>query len=55
MLPAQATDATKEIKVKPHKTWIEQCEAAKGIEDEFGNWRTIAVPMCLCECTVANS
>ena len=22
--------------MKPHKIWIEQCEAARGIEDEFG-------------------
>lgn len=22
--------------MKPHKIWIEQCEAAKGIETEFG-------------------
>ena len=55
MLPVQAIEATKEIKVKPNEIWIEQCEAAKGIEDEFDNRRTIAVPMCLCECTVANS
>ena len=41
MLPAQATDATKEIKVKPHKTWIEQCEVAKGIENEFGTQKAL--------------
>ena len=41
MLPAQATDATKEIKVKPHKIWIEQCEVAKGIENEFGTQKAL--------------
>lgn len=24
-----------------HKTWIEQCEAARGIEDEFGTDRAL--------------
>jgi hypothetical protein len=27
--------------VKPHKIWIEQCEAAKGIEDEFGTQKAL--------------
>lgn len=25
-----------------HKIWIEQCEAARGIEDEFGTQRALA-------------
>lgn len=28
--------------MKPHKIWIEQCEAAKGIEDEFGTQKALA-------------
>ena len=26
----------------PHKIWIEHCEAAKGIEDEFGTQKALA-------------
>jgi hypothetical protein len=26
---------------EPHKIWIEQCEAAKGIEDEFGTQKAL--------------
>jgi hypothetical protein len=28
--------------MKLHKTWIEQCEAARGIEDEFGTDKALA-------------
>ncbi len=42
MFSVHAIEATKEIKVKPHKIWIEQCEAAKGIEDEFGTQKALA-------------
>ena len=27
--------------MEPHKTWIEQCEAAEGIEDEFGTQKAL--------------
>ncbi|MDP7205561.1 MAG: hypothetical protein QGH11_08335 [Pirellulaceae bacterium] len=27
--------------MQPHKIWIEQCEAARGIEDEFGTDRAL--------------
>ena len=27
--------------MKPHEIWIEQCEAAKGIEDEFGTQQAL--------------
>ena len=27
--------------MKPHKIWIEQCEAAQGIEDEFGGQKAL--------------
>ena len=27
--------------MKPHKIWIEQCEAARGIEDEFGTQQAL--------------
>ena len=27
--------------MKPHKIWIEQCEAARGIESEFGTQRAL--------------
>lgn len=27
--------------MKPHKIWIEQCEAAQGIEDEFGTQKAL--------------
>ncbi|MCH7727912.1 MAG: hypothetical protein IH991_15760 [Planctomycetes bacterium] len=27
--------------MKPHKTWIEQCEVAKGIENEFGTQKAL--------------
>jgi len=27
--------------VKPHKIWIEQCEVAKGIENEFGTQKAL--------------
>jgi hypothetical protein len=27
--------------MKPHKIWIEQCEAARGIEDEFGTQKAL--------------
>jgi hypothetical protein len=27
--------------MKPHRIWIEQCEAAKGIEDEFGTQQAL--------------
>ena len=42
MLPVQAIEATKEIKVKPSQIWIEQCEAARGIEAEFGTQKALA-------------
>ena len=28
--------------MKPHKIWIEQCDAARGIEDEFGTQKALA-------------
>jgi len=28
--------------VKPHKIWIEQCEAARGVEAEFGTQKALA-------------
>ena len=28
--------------MKPHRIWIEQCEAARGIEDEFGTQKALA-------------
>ena len=28
--------------MKPHKIWIEQCEAARGIEAEFGTQKALA-------------
>ena len=28
--------------MKPHKIWIEQCEAAKGIEAEFGTQKALS-------------
>ena len=27
--------------MQPHKIWIEQCEAARGIEDEFGTQKAL--------------
>ena len=26
---------------EPHKIWIEQCEAARGIEEEFGTQKAL--------------
>ena len=30
--------------MEPHKIWIEQCEAARGIQDEFGEEKALNYP-----------
>jgi hypothetical protein len=41
MLPIQAIEATKKIKVRPHKIWMDQCEAARGVEAEIGTQKAL--------------
>ena len=31
-----------ETKMKPNKIWIEQCQVARGIEDEFGTQKAMS-------------
>lgn len=31
----------KALRIEPHKIWIEQCQAAQGIEEEFGTQKTL--------------
>jgi len=35
--------------MKPERIWIEQCEAAKGIEDQFGTAKALDYLVCAAE------
>ena len=39
----------------PHKIWIEQCEAATGIEDEFGTNKALAYLITACTRSAAGN
>jgi hypothetical protein len=40
-MPVQADQTKEGAEMQPWKIWVEQCEAARGIEDEFGTARAL--------------